>query len=102
DGIRDGHVTGVQTCALPICCGLVEFDRTPEITPALRLDPLGSQLLEARRGEINLGRCLAFLLEPRLFQDVDEGRELHPIDPGKRSEEHTLNSSHVAISYAVF
>src|SRR5207253_5291824 len=20
DGIRDGHVTGVQTCALPICC----------------------------------------------------------------------------------
>src|SRR5690625_798572 len=22
DGIRDGHVTGVQTCALPICCWL--------------------------------------------------------------------------------
>src|SRR5439155_2321056 len=22
DGIRDGHVTGVQTCALPICLGL--------------------------------------------------------------------------------
>src|SRR5690625_5447750 len=21
DGIRDGHVTGVQTCALPILCG---------------------------------------------------------------------------------
>src|SRR6201982_2480074 len=21
DGIRDGRVTGVQTCALPICCG---------------------------------------------------------------------------------
>src|SRR5439155_15363777 len=21
DGIRDGHVTGVQTCALPIFCG---------------------------------------------------------------------------------
>src|SRR5439155_17629140 len=21
DGIRDGHVTGVQTCALPICTG---------------------------------------------------------------------------------
>src|SRR5439155_3681383 len=21
DGIRDGHVTGVQTCALPICSG---------------------------------------------------------------------------------
>src|SRR5689334_24320699 len=23
DGIRDGTVTGVQTCALPICCQLV-------------------------------------------------------------------------------
>src|SRR5207253_6914834 len=23
DGIRDGHVTGVQTCALPICRGIV-------------------------------------------------------------------------------
>src|SRR5207253_3543687 len=22
DGIRDGHVTGVQTCALPICGGI--------------------------------------------------------------------------------
>src|SRR5439155_18017760 len=22
DGIRDGHVTGVQTCALPICCDI--------------------------------------------------------------------------------
>src|SRR5690625_7245332 len=22
DGIRDGHVTGVQTCALPICLGI--------------------------------------------------------------------------------
>src|SRR5690625_7714625 len=22
DGIRDGHVTGVQTCALPICAGV--------------------------------------------------------------------------------
>src|SRR5439155_4352730 len=25
DGIRDGHVTGVQTCALPIYFGLVQF-----------------------------------------------------------------------------
>src|SRR6266508_5275746 len=26
DGIRDGHVTGVQTCALPICCRDHPFD----------------------------------------------------------------------------
>src|SRR5437870_10397859 len=25
DGIRDGHVTGVQTCALPICNDQLEF-----------------------------------------------------------------------------
>src|SRR5690625_5514607 len=25
DGIRDGHVTGVQTCALPICKGRLDF-----------------------------------------------------------------------------
>src|SRR5437870_13428985 len=28
DGIRDGHVTGVQTCALPIC-GVGEFRSPP-------------------------------------------------------------------------
>src|SRR5690625_7424947 len=25
DGIRDGHVTGVQTCALPICKGATNY-----------------------------------------------------------------------------
>src|SRR5690625_648284 len=25
DGIRDGHVTGVQTCALPICCRSINY-----------------------------------------------------------------------------
>src|SRR5437870_3433250 len=27
DGIRVGHVTGVQTCALPICNGDINYDR---------------------------------------------------------------------------
>src|SRR5215208_2960049 len=34
DGIRDGHVTGVQTCALPIYLGAVgrdELRRTPHL-----------------------------------------------------------------------
>src|SRR5437870_13707579 len=30
DGIRDGHVTGVQTCALPICRTGLRFARTTE------------------------------------------------------------------------
>src|SRR5439155_12206421 len=36
DGIRDGHVTGVQTCALPICTGhvteLMSFQGTPRLS----------------------------------------------------------------------
>src|SRR5207253_4015138 len=36
DGIRDGHVTGVQTCALPICSRLapVPGRRAPAARPA--------------------------------------------------------------------
>src|SRR5439155_8313150 len=30
DGIRDGHVTGVQTCALPICVRSFEPIRAPK------------------------------------------------------------------------
>src|SRR5437870_13221639 len=37
DGIRDGHVTGVQTCALPIC--------------------IGSSLRSRGRGEGSWSRC---------------------------------------------
>src|SRR5439155_12117387 len=39
DGIRDGHVTGVQTCALPICIANGEYAR-PHVSghrPSLRL-----------------------------------------------------------------
>src|SRR5439155_19101121 len=36
DGIRDGHVTGVQTCALPISFdGIVVTAAAPHIPPAL-------------------------------------------------------------------
>src|SRR5690242_21474862 len=38
DGIRDGHVTGVQTCALPIC--RMTFSRSPSRRTALRLKRL--------------------------------------------------------------
>src|SRR5207253_7922048 len=32
DGIRDGHVTGVQTCALPICPVTTPLDTTRRMT----------------------------------------------------------------------
>src|SRR5690348_17716974 len=40
DGIRDGRVTGVQTCALPICArlrGCPALRRDGRIAPAVRL-----------------------------------------------------------------
>src|SRR5690606_40214942 len=41
DGIRDFHVTGVQTCALPICTGAQLLaglqERYPELAPVARL-----------------------------------------------------------------
>src|SRR5439155_2204499 len=51
DGIRDGHVTGVQTCALPICQGAVvaEQRRLPPVLETLLgwLAPLGQPVAVA-------------------------------------------------------
>src|SRR5579884_3381606 len=67
DGIRDGHVTRVQTCALPIC------------RPAADLGSMA--LLASGFGDaFRMGIVL-------VFRDRKSTR---------------LNSSHVAISYAVF
>src|SRR5690625_6972413 len=72
DGIRDGHVTGVQTCALPI---------------SVRLTP------DRERATIAALAAIAVLALPtavtQVFVIVDR-------------KSTRLNSSHVAISYAVF
>src|SRR5207253_7465592 len=36
DGIRDGHVTGVQTCALPICASPSRCTRPELLEPTAR------------------------------------------------------------------
>src|SRR5690625_7057064 len=36
DGIRDGHVTGVQTCALPICADFDYLFKEMVSTPGVR------------------------------------------------------------------
>src|SRR5439155_16315957 len=41
DGIRDGHVTGVQTCALPICPA-AQREQFVVGRPALKLSLLGT------------------------------------------------------------
>src|SRR5207253_5189088 len=66
DGIRDGHVTGVQTCALPIFCRalLEEIDRTTftalVLNPFLTEEDLLKRILQdfgvVSRDEAKAGR----------------------------------------------
>src|SRR5689334_23908039 len=80
DGIRDGTVTGVQTCALPICCraGLHQLRAT--FVPATA--PWG---------------LVTSLVLP-LFEQVSQVCQLLLED--RKSTRR--NSSHSSISYAVF
>src|SRR5260221_4896848 len=89
DGIRDHCVTGVQTCALPICAvarGLDDGNGIAQPRQALHV-------LEARVGEVaarDLGAA---------FQQVAcHGGARQAVD--RKSTR--LNSSHTVISYAVF
>src|SRR6266581_1967563 len=43
DGIRDGRVTGVQTCALPICSPKVNCGGTQMLGRSLRKSSAGSR-----------------------------------------------------------
>src|SRR5256885_9799584 len=83
DGIRDYKVTGVQTCALPICA---------EIS--------GVHLGDAARDAALFADIRAALLTHRVlfFRDQDITRAEHVAD--RKSTR--LNSSHLVISYAVF
>src|SRR5690348_17600694 len=85
DGIRDGRVTGVQTCALPICeievlvagAGDTYFGKLADIST----DEFESQL------QIHL---------------VGANRLAAAVLPGIDRKSTRLNSSHPSISYAVF
>src|SRR5690606_40418040 len=97
DGIRDFHVTGVQTCALPIC-ELIQ----------LFLRKKGYEVLLAENGfkalEIIIKQELDVILldvEMPGMQGFDICEQIRMITK-VRSEEHTSELSHVKISYAVF
>src|SRR5690606_40864978 len=96
DGIRDFHVTGVQTCALPIYPA-VDVEAVPG-PQDLGLVELGVQLDLAFQ---DIDEFFPFVAAPAFVgpdrPGLDAGIEGH-----HRSEEHSLNSSHVKISYAVF
>src|SRR5437660_9248360 len=75
DGIRDGHVTGVQTCALPISRPSSRFFSSS----SLPVFPVASS------------RAMSTIRSSRLGRNSCRDRKST-----------RLNSSHVAISYAVF
>src|SRR5690606_40267087 len=90
DGIRDFHVTGVQTCALPI------LPQLPVVRAWLELcgadDPTRKRILElaeAAHGETRPWREL--LREERHLQGVARERETAAVRVRnfQRSEEHT-------------
>src|SRR5690606_39800994 len=101
DGIRDFHVTGVQTCALPISC----------------LAAIGVECSAAGVGRLygarrpGSGQSEPGLLDGWLVDESDRGTEVPGVtvravplwmtdDEDRKSTR--LNSSHVKISYAVF
>src|SRR5207253_6992972 len=96
DGIRDGHVTGVQTCALPICAPGSGWRGAAPGARAAWPDDIGPGRRQSRR------RC-----ESTLLRVSFENRRARTTScrwpetcPDRKSTR--LNSSHVAISYAVF
>src|SRR3989442_11768540 len=85
DGIRDADVTGVQTCALPICAGwpggpAVRAPGPPHRRPRGGLRP-------AHRPAAAIALCPLSMSAASRVLDRKSTR---------------LNSSHVRISYAVF
>src|SRR5437762_8236294 len=92
DGIRDTSVTGVQTCALPIC------------TISIRgVFPNPGDLL--RPGQFAKVRTVvdtkqgALLVPQRAVRDLQGQHEVAVVGDRKSTR---LNSSHRCISYAVF
>src|SRR5437870_13728762 len=69
DGIRDGHVTGVQTCALPISY----FDGMPAAPPPIK--------------DIRAGRVLCLLGDSITTDHISPAGSIRKTSPAGRSEE---------------
>src|SRR5256885_5065193 len=103
DGIRDYKVTGVQTCALPICTG---FDCYSKV---LSVVPLRSHLADHHRRMPGRERVSLHNHRWAWFAVVPCSRDSHNVAAPHRSSNSAtdrkstrLNSSHLVISYAVF
>src|SRR5690348_17493041 len=83
DGIRDGRVTGVQTCALPI-------------SPSARSSGNDRAVRSAR------GSTRSSTGSARAPSTSSSVRARAPDSPARDRKSTRLNSSHPSISYAVF
>src|SRR4051794_41415401 len=85
DGIRDGRLTGVQTCALPISSRLGQVEPPPVV---LERDGRGLNLTEpVRDGILNhTGAELPITLEGRIVRLVDRVAYInHDVDDALRA-----------------
>src|SRR5690625_7087246 len=96
DGIRDGHVSGVQTCALPIKRRAGGDDEHPTRCPG-RCSARPAPVLAASAMDRRAHRPRR--LPPRPAASAQSGDQSAQRGDRKSTR---LNSSHVAISYAVF
>src|SRR5438874_13587894 len=90
DGIRHLYVTGVQTCALPICAGQLEFcqrrgeDGRAETGHAPELVGAGRLLRESRQHS----RCMLAELRRhgRIRLETEEREDVRRASQGSRAE----------------
>src|SRR5690606_1576823 len=92
DGIRDFHVTGVQTCALPISkMRVFELLKDPHFTDAEKLEILLHMFTEDYRvvADLNLQEKLAIvntIFDRFIIEGGEQGSERPPYDLEKDAE----------------
>src|SRR5690606_40066272 len=103
DGIRGFHVTGVQTCALPILLKCILPKNIPRIL--IHIQPHGQKIFRAERDQmldiLNANLLVLAQGEFYFFSAQCQYQILWAVD-GTDRKSTRLNSSHVKISYAVF
>src|SRR5699024_11614319 len=108
DGIRDRNVTGVQTCALPICTGMearrklisVIIHIVLVLMSITMLVPFLWMILTAFKSVSEATQVNPFLIFPTVWRTEYFTEVMENMNLDRKSTR--LNSSHVSISYAVF
>src|SRR5690606_39414557 len=102
DGIRDFHVTGVQTCALPIFASQMSVMRSSLLGSLLQVLKFNLDRKAARARIFEIGRI--FLRDASVQDSVSTVAGFaQPMRVAGLDRKSTrLNSSHLKISYAVF